>query len=598
MRKERGLFILILMVTCFGLLMEAGEKAVDVKIILDQKIAMPDGVKLSARIWMPEKMKEPLPTIFVFTPYISDESQKRGMFFAKNGYVYTSVDVRGRGNSEGIFFPLEGDKHSKDIYDIVNWIAKQPWSDGQVAMRGGSYRGMVQWQAMKTRPLPLKTIVPTDAVYPGIDFPVHRSIFFPYMSCWLSLTSGVTANDYLFSDDNYWNSKYLELYNGHIPLCRFWELAGIEERIFKRWVAHPYYDKFWQNFAPAPGDYRDIHIPILNITCYFFGDQLGHMTYYRNFMKYAPQQTRGKNYLIIGPWDHGGTRDPRKELMGLTFGDNAVLDMEQLHLEWYDWHLKGKKRPEFLKDRVCYYVMGANQWKYASSLDKVYNDKQTWYLSSDNGNANDVFHSGKLTGNKPGSEKPDRFEYDPLDPISEDHVWLAESDAGLDQTDALSGENLVYHTPRLEEDLEISGFITFNAYLSLNVPDTDLEAALYEIKPNGTSIFLAFTVMRARYRNSISRPELVEPGKINLYRFDTFDFFSRRLSKGSRLRLVFGPVKTPFFEKNYNSGGVVAEETAKDARKAIITLYHDKKHPSSLILPIYKTTNNTRDKKF
>jgi putative CocE/NonD family hydrolase len=199
MRKKRVQFILILMVTCFVLFGEAGEKAVEVKIIPDQKIAMPDGVKLSARIWMPEEMTKPLPTIFVFTPYISDESQQRGMFFAKNGYVYISVDVRGRGNSEGIFFPLEGDKHSKDIYDIVNWIAQQPWSDGQVAMRGGSYRGMVQWQAMKTRPRPLKTLVPTDAVYPGIDFPIHRSIFFPYMACWLSLTSGVTANDVFHS---------------------------------------------------------------------------------------------------------------------------------------------------------------------------------------------------------------------------------------------------------------------------------------------------------------------------------------------------------------------------------------------------------------
>jgi putative CocE/NonD family hydrolase len=232
------------------------------------------------------------------------------------------------------------------------------------------------------------------------------------------------------------------------------------------------------------------------------------------------------------------------------------------------------------------------------ALMKSINEKQTWYLSSDNGNANDVFHSGKLTRNKPGSEKPDRFEYDPLDPISEEHVWFTWVDVGLDQTDALSGENLVYHSPRLEEDLEVSGFITFNAYLSLNVPDTDLEAALYEIKPNGTGIFLTFTLMRARCRNSISTPTLVKPGEINLYRFDTFNFFSRRLSKGSRLRLVFGPVKNPYFEKNYNSGGVVAEETAKDARKAVITLYHDKKHPSSLILPIYKTTKDNRDKKF
>ena len=114
-------------------------------------------------------------------------------------------------------------------------------------------------------------------------------------------------------------------------------------------------------------------------------------------MKYAKEEIKKNHYLIIGPWDHGGTRNPQKELLGLKFEDNAVLDMDQLHLEWYDWHLKGKKRPQFLKDRVAYYVMGENKWKYAPTLEDVYNDEQTLYLWSENGKANDVFHSGKLT---------------------------------------------------------------------------------------------------------------------------------------------------------------------------------------------------------
>lgn len=586
-RKKMCLFILIMVsIVCAA---RGGEKQVDVNIILDQKIPMRDGIRLSARIWLPEEMPEPLPVVFVFTPYISDESQNRGMFFAKNGYVYTSVDVRGRGNSEGIFFPLEGDKHSKDMYDIVNWLAGQPWCDGRVVMRGGSYRGMVQWQAMKTRPKPLKTIVPSDPVCPGIDFPMHRSVFFAYAAHWLALTSGVTGNDSLFDDYEYWLSKYLKLHNEHVPFYRFWQVAGIEERIFKRWLAHPYYDDFWRNFSPAPADYRDIRIPVLSITCYFFGDQPGAMAYYRNFMKYTPAEVRKNHYLIIGPWDHGGTRYPQKELFGLTFADNAVLDMEQLHLEWYDWHLKGKKRPEFLEDRVCYYVMGQNRWKYAACLDDVYNNKQSWYLSSNSGSANDVFNSGKLLRRKPGSEKPDRFEYDPIEntPGNSLGIWDPWVDTLTDQTEAMSEGNLIYHSPRLPEELEVSGFVEFHAYVSLNVPDTDIQAILYEIKPNGESIFLNYSIVRARYRNSISKPELVKPGEINLYKFDNFDFFSRMLGKGSRLRLVVGPVRYPFFERNYNSGGVVAEETAKDARKAVIILHHDKNHPSVLILPVY-----------
>jgi predicted acyl esterase len=181
MRKKSGLFMLILMITCIVLSVQAGEKAVDVKIIPDQKIAMRDGVKLSARIWMPEEM--------------ANESQRRGMFFAQNGYVYTRVDVRGRGHSAGIFFPLEGDKHSKDIYDIVNWIAKQSWSDGQVAMRGGSYRGMVQWQAMKTRPPALKTLVSTDALSPGR--PIYHS---PRLEKDLEVAGFIAFNAYISLD--------------------------------------------------------------------------------------------------------------------------------------------------------------------------------------------------------------------------------------------------------------------------------------------------------------------------------------------------------------------------------------------------------------
>lgn len=602
MRIKCVSFCLLLMVIWFAPCLEAGESSVEIKIIVNQMIEMRDGVKLSARIWMPEKITEPLPTIFVLTPYISDESQKRGMFFARNGYVYTSVDVRGRGNSDGIFFPLEGDKHSLDIYDIVTWIEKQPWSDGRVVMRGGSYRGMVQWQAMKTRPKGLVSIVPSDPVHPGIDFPfrLNTNIYTPYTAHWLALTGGVTGNDALFEDMGYWLSKYLKQYREHIPAFQYWKTAGIEERIYKRWLAHPTFDEFWQSCSPTPEDYKEINIPILTITGHFAGDQLGGRTYYKNFMKYASKEAKEKHYLVLGPWSHSGTRYPEQELYGQKFGKNAVPDMDRLHLEWYDWHLKGKKPPDLIKDRVCYYVMGSNQWKYAPGLEAVSNAQQVWYLSSENSRANDVFHSGKLSTKTPGNEKPDRFVYDPLDNTAANRLleqginfeYLNDLFLIVDQTDAYSMENLIYHTPPLEKDVEIAGFITFNAYISLNVPDTDLLVTIYEIKPDGTAVWLTCTVMRARYRDSLTKPEPVKPGEINLYKFDTFDFFSRVVTKDSRLRLVFGAQKNPFSGKNYNSGGEVTKETAKDARKAVITLHHDKKYPSHLVIPFYNTAND------
>ncbi|MGD2088493.1 MAG: CocE/NonD family hydrolase [Candidatus Aminicenantes bacterium] len=602
---QKKIFRLVLILVCiitifYTFAAKANEKAVDanVKLILDQKVPMRDGVNLSARIWMPGEIIEKLPVVFVFTPYISDESQNRGMFFARNGYVYISVDTRGRGNSQGIFNPLEGDKHSRDIDDIVTWIVDQPWSDGRVVMRGGSYRGMVQWQAMKTRPKNLVSIVPTASVYPGFDFPSGLNIFYMYTLRWLAFTSGLTDNPALFRNHNYWKNKYREQYREHRPYSRFWEIAGIEERIFKRWLAHPYFDKYWQSCSPTPDDYKQVNIPILTITGHFDGDQLGALTYYKEFMRYASKEAKKNHYLVIGPWDHGGTRKPRQKMDGMIFGKNAVLDMDQLHLDWYNWHLKGKKRPEFLKNNVCYYVMGANEWKYVSTIEGISNAKQVWYLSSENGKANDVFHSGKLSKTMPGREKPDQFEYDPLDITPADHFDFPDTFVNYqDQTEAFAQHKLIYHSPPLEEDLEVSGYITFNAYISLNVPDTDLQVMLYEIKPNGTGILLTWAIMRARYRNSLSKPEPVKPGKIDLYKFDKFDFFSRLITKPSRLRLIISAINSPNWEKNYNSGGVVAEETAKDARKAVITLFHDKKHPSHLVLPIYETTREPeRDK--
>jgi putative CocE/NonD family hydrolase len=211
-------------------------------------------------------------------------------------------------------------------------------------------------------------------------------------------------------------------------------------------------------------------------------------------------------------------------------------------------------------------------------------------LSSKDGKANDVFHSGMLVTVPPDKpQKPDVFEYDPLKLMPKKEVSdLFASDSFLDQKQAFAEDILVYHSEPLKEDLEVAGYVKLKAYIELNVPDTDFLISLYEITEKGTSINLGSGVMRARYRNSLSKPELVKPGDINLYDIRLMLYFVRKLDKGSRLRLIVTCQNSPDFQKNYNSGGVVAEETAKDARKAIIKLHHDKEHPSALVLPVKK----------
>ena len=561
-------------------------KAVDLTWGL--KIPMRDGVKLNATVYRPKDQKEGLPVIFELTPYISDNYHGRAYYFAQHGYAFALVDVRGRGNSEGQFDPFQ--QEPQDGHDVVEWLATQPWSNGKVAMWGGSYAGYDQWLTLREFPPHLATIVPAAAAHAGVDFPMFKGIWGAYDMQWLTFTSGVTSQQNLFEESSYWIEKFRELYLSHRPYKNLDKIAGDDSTVFQKWIAHPAFDAYWQKLDISSEQYKKVAIPILTITGDYDGDQAGAMTYYRDHMKYGTEEAKAKHYLIIGPWDHAGTRTPRKEVGGLTFGDASMLDMNELHVAWYDWTMKNGKPPEFLKKHVAYYVTGAEQWKYADSLDSISNTKQTLYLNSTNGEANDAFRSGNLTGEKPGGAKPDQYVYDPLDVRPAELEKEEIKDYITDQRYVLNlfGNGLVYHSEPFPEDTEISGSPKLVAWISMDVPDTDFTVNLYEILPDGKSIQLTADQLRARYRDSAGSEKLVKPGEIVRYEFNAFTFFSRRIAKGSRLRLVLNSPNSIYEEKNYNSGGTVADESGKDARTAHITLYHDSGHPSILELPLVK----------
>jgi putative CocE/NonD family hydrolase len=553
-------------------------------IITDVQIPMRDGVELAGRLYRPLDVPGPVPAIFSLTPYTSDDAHERGRFFAEHGYSYLNVNTRGRGASGGEWWPLEQD--GPDGYDTVEWISQQPWCDGRVGMRGGSYRGMVQWQTLKERPEALRTVVPTASVQPGWDYPNPSGIFLSYAARWLAFVDGRSSQTSLFGDNRYWRDKYLEMHQSHLPFAALNELTGLESRVFERWIEHPFYDEYWQNMNPGPGDYAEFDIPILTITGYFDGDQPGAMKYYADHMRNGSESGIAKHYLIMGPWSHGGTRDPAKQLGGLEFGDNSVIDMEQLHLEWFDWIFRDGHKPETLADRVTYYVMEANEWKHAPRLNAAATDRQVWYLGAVDGQANDVFHSGSLSLDPPTVPGVDSYLYDPLQTIADYHDLAALGDYVGGGAAFVPSQKLVYHSPPLQEDLEVSGYVEVEAYLELDVPDTDIVTYLYEVRFDGKTIYLGTSELRARHRNGVDRVEQVDPGEIELYTFDRFYWFSRRLLKGSRLRLVIMPLNTPDRDKNYNSGGNTIHEAEVDARSATVRLHHGPQHRSAVILPV------------
>jgi len=569
---------------------QAPETPPDVELMWGVKIPLRDGIKLNATVYLPKERKESVPVIFTLTPYISDTYHDRAMYFARNGYVFALVDVRGRGNSEGEFEPFANE--GRDGHDVVEWFAQQPYCNGKVTMWGGSYAGFDQWSTLKEFPPHLATVVPAAAAQPGVDFPFNYNIFYPYNIQWITYTSGVTPNVRLFGEQSFWGEKFWQLYSQHLPFRELDKLVGNPSPYFQKWLDNPVPGPYWDAMIPSREQYARIRLPILTITGHYDGDQYGAMAFYRDHMRYGAPEATPQHYLIIGPWDHAGTRTPNANVGGLRFGASSLLDMNKLHKEWYDWTMKGGAKPEFLKKRVAYYVVGAGEdnWKYADSLEAIANEKRTLYLHS-KGEANDAFHSGTLTEGKPAAEPADKFTYDPLDSrygalehASQDPNYLT------NQLEALNrfGNGVIYHTEPFAESTEITGYARFVVWLAMDVPDTDLEVSLYEIQPDGASVALGGAHLRARYRESLRQEKLVKPGEVLRYEFDTFNFFSRQIVKGSRLRIVFNCVDSMSQQKNYNSGGVVANESAKDARIAHVTVYHDADHASFLELPIVK----------
>jgi len=467
----------------------------DIDIKLYQDIPTRDGTKLSANIYFPSNNVKSYPVILIYTPYINDEAVERGMYFANEGFVFITLDLRGRGNSEGEYRPFE--KDGIDGYDAIKWISQQDWCNGKIGMMGGSYRGMVQWMTLMNKPEALKTIVPTAAVGPGIDFPKSGGIFSNYSLQWLNFTGGISRNRNLFGNRAYWNSKASKKYKEFIPF-KDWDVVALGKRnpVFQTWISHPDFDNYWKNFYPTKEDYKSFDLPILTITGHFDADQPGAMTYYEDHMNYGNPSGKKNHYLVLGPWSHSGTRTPITELGGLTFGSNSKLDMKQLHLDWFNWTLKNGKKPEFLKDRVSYYMMDQNKWKYANQIGNISNDTITYYLSSPDSDSKLLIDPGHLSQQKSSVSDTDTITYDPLDTLK------VASYSGKDYYTAPipieEKGRVIYVSNKLDTDTPIVGRFEVGLYLSLNVPDTDIKVSLYTVNEVGETKYIGSDMLLYR----------------------------------------------------------------------------------------------------
>jgi len=566
------------------------------------KIPMRDKVELNATLYLPRTKDGTIsrtPVTFTLTPYISDTYHARAAYFASHGYAFALVDVRGRGNSSGEFEPFAQEPH--DGHDVVEWLAQQPFCDGKVAMWGGSYAGFDQWATAKELPPHLATIVPVAAAHPPLDYPSLDNVGETYDVQWFTFTSGRAGQVNLFGDQKFWRTKFLDAYKKHIPFKSLDSFVGNPSANFQRILKHPTANAYYDAMVPTAAQFQKIALPILTITGRYDGDELGALTFYRDHMANALPEARAKHFLVIGPWDHAGTRTPTDEVGGVKLGAAAIVDLNDLHRQWYDWTMRNGRKPDFLKNQVAYYLFAAGnsgasgEWKYADDFATLIANPKTFYLEAGVGLGNSVFRSGFFHESHPkepeGMIVPGKFVYDPLDTSRGENVEgvePSEKTAGIDQKYALSigNDGLVYHGEPLRDETALVGCPAVSLWVSIDTPDVDLSVDLYEIQPDGTSIALWSDLRRLRYRESLREAKLVEPGEIVKCEFNPGLFIARKLMKGSRLRLVVSSPNSIFWQKNYCSGGVVADETAKDARTCHVHVHHDAQHASAIQLPL------------
>ena len=529
--------------------------------IIQDSVLIPtkSGIDISAIIVRKKTNTNPLPVILFYTTYYQDASDAIfGKKSADRDYVGVVAYVRGIRTDLKNYQPFENE--GKDIYDIIDWISKQKWCNGSVGMYSGSYTGFSQWATVKKNHPALKTIVPQVAVMPGYDFPMENNVPLSHILSW--------------SNDNIYKNKLLprglpfDYFNSGIAYNKMDSLAGLQNSIFQKWLSHPAYDSYWKSFVPSPAEYAKIDIPILTTTGYYDGSQIGAIQYFNLHTKY---NKNANHYFIIGPYDHfGGQRRPAKNLMGYEIDSVANISMMNLAYDWLDYILKGKPKPDILKDRVNYQVMGTNEWKHSPSLQKINNDTLTFYLDKQ-----------KLSSKKPVKKCFERQTVDFNDRESQNNYFTPS--IIFDTLDVSNG--LVFTTDPFQTEFEMNGSFTGKLWATINKKDMDVSLALYELMPNGKYFFLTRFVGRASFAKNNSKRQLLQPNKKELMPFDNTRFVSKKIGKGSRIVILLNVNKHPFEIINYGSGKAVSDETIKDSGEPLQIKWHN---DSFIKIPIWK----------
>jgi len=551
------------------------------------EIPVRDGTRLSATILRPADQREPLPVILRFTPYGADRYFPKAAFFATRGYVVAIVEVRGRGDSEGVYRPYVND--AKDGYDVVQWLADRDYCDGRVAMRGASYTGFLQWAIAALNPPALKTIVPGAAPYFTVDNPAYRGVEIPYRLRWYALVAGRQRNTNFNSAREFWNGLYAELARGELEYARLDEAAGLPTSYWEKSLQTPESRERYRRMNPTATALAQIDIPVLTMTGAYDGAQLGTFTHYQRLLETNPDAAE-HTWLLVGPWDHAGVSSTQREIGGIDFGEAAAVDHLELELDWFDWVLKDGEKPALLQGRVTYFMAGPDEWRSVASLDALPCCRKLVLGDRNSGSGGDYLDGRLIADGGDAEPTIHRFRYDPGLPTVSWGPYFGAAARGDDHLldDELPLEigdrGLVYETDPARGPYDVVGNPVLEARIALDVPDTDLIAVLYDVAPDGSTITLAYDFLRARYRDGAIAPDFPEIDRFHDYRFE-MTWVARRIPAGHRLRLfVTAPGISHFFQRHTNTDEPVAFADPTDHAVANIRLKADGQ--SQLLLPV------------
>jgi putative CocE/NonD family hydrolase len=600
-------------------------------------ITSADGVKLAADVYLPgqDAAVAPgrFPAIVERTPYNKDDVPPALIqYYVSRGYAVVLQDVRGRYKSEGHWRPIRDD--GADGAALLLWIGQQPWSSGKVGSMGTSYGGATQHALALANAPDLSAMVPVDAMSNYGHYGIrHNGAFELRWLNWvltLGNATGTRANAAGLSISP--NAKAAAVRAASTPAAeRALEEMGqhIQEYArmlplrpgttplkfasdYEAWLLeamrHGDNDSFWKDMGSSVIDHVDQYkdIPVYHVTGWYdsWGSQVANMNFVElSRAKKSPQK------LIIGPWTHGGQG---VSFSGIAeFGPEAAIDLNAFRLRWYDRWLKDVKNGAENDPPVRIFVMGSGE-PHKTSEGRLFvgghwRDEREWPLARAVNTPYYLRSDGALSLEKSGDSRPTSYRFDPSNPVptlggnvssegilmergAQDQrcrpeLWLCRDSLPL----SARPDVVVFQTPPLDADTEVTGRVVVKLWAASDGPDTDFTAKLIDVYPPskdypaGVDLNVGDSIVRGRYGKSLSSATMLKPGEPQEFTIELYPtslVFRRR----HRIRLDISSSNFPRFDVNPNTGEPLAQN--RGWRVATNTIYHDAQHPSHVVLPV------------